>query len=110
MAEESTIGVSIAWVSEGAVRVEPIRLAAGATIAQALAIAVRAGYLESPDPGAVAVFGSLRPPGYLLREGDRIEITAALQVDPKVARRRRADSRRGRGGQRGNAPARSSAD
>lgn len=94
MAEASTIGISIAWESEGAVRVESIRVAAGATIEQALALAARAGYLEAPDPGAIAVFGSLRPPAYVLRDGDRIEITAALQVDPKVARQRRAELRR----------------
>ena len=94
VAEQSTIRVSVAWASAGRVRVAPILVAPGTTIERALAIAREAGLALPRDASAVAVYGSLRPPGFVLREGDRIEITAALEVDPKLARRRRVAHRR----------------
>ncbi|MBT0570630.1 RnfH family protein [Curvibacter sp. CHRR-16] len=38
---------------------------------------------------ACSVWGQKRPPNYVLCDGDRIEITRSLRVDPKVARRER---------------------
>jgi putative ubiquitin-RnfH superfamily antitoxin RatB of RatAB toxin-antitoxin module len=40
----------------------------------------------------VSVWGRLAQPDTALREDDRIELTRALRVDPKVARRERFDS------------------
>ncbi len=48
---------------------------------------------------SVGVFGRLRSLDDPLRDGDRVEIYRPLQVDPKEARRIRADLRR-RAGQR----------
>ena len=39
--------------------------------------------------GNVGVWGRLRSPEHILREGDRIELYRPLQVDPKDARRLR---------------------
>ena len=94
VAEQPMIRVHVAWASAGRVRVEPILVAPGTTIELALAIARKAGHALPRDMSGVAVFGSLRPPGFVLREGDRIEITAALEVDPKLARQRRVAHRR----------------
>ena len=44
------------------------------------------------DPGTLsfAVFGIRAPGSQRLRDGDRVEVLRALQVDPREARRRRA--------------------
>ena len=41
---------------------------------------------------AVGIFGQLRDPGDTVRDGDRVEIYRPLLIDPKEARRRRADA------------------
>ena len=41
------------------------------------------------EPAVAGVWGKIRPPHYLLREGDRIEIYRPLKGDPKQARRAR---------------------
>ena len=39
---------------------------------------------------AFGVWGKVRGPDYLLREGDRVELYRALKADPKEARRTNA--------------------
>ena len=59
--------------------------------------------LAPEEPGAAAagapcrfgVWGRLKPAGYLLRDGDRVEVYRPLQVDPMEARRRRQREQRG---------------
>ena len=46
------------------------------------------------DKSAVGVFGQLRPVESVLKTGDRLEVYRPLQVDPKTARRLRAESQR----------------
>lgn len=63
----------------------------GATAGEALA---RTGWDTGPvdgrDPGvALSVWGRAVPPNAPLRDGDRLEATRPLRVDPKVARRER---------------------
>ena len=64
----------------------------GTTVAEALATC---GVLDSLGLGLdkvdVGVFGQVVRPSHVLRVGDRLEIYRALQVDPKEARRRRAE-------------------
>ena len=68
-----------------------LRLLEGATVREALI----AGGAELPlpdDEGRVAglsVWGRRVALDHVLREGDRVELTRALRVDPKVARRER---------------------
>jgi len=69
-----------------------VQVEQGATVADALrmsAIAADLGVSEI-DPAHVGVFGRVAGPGTLLRDGDRVEIYRALNVDPKEARRLRA--------------------
>ena len=63
-------------------------LDAGATVADALA-AVDVDISQ----GAVGIFGTVVEPSRVLRDGDRVEVYRPLQVDPKQARRRRAEVR-----------------
>ena len=70
----------------------PLRLPAGATVADALAAADIGAAVPGwvPDPAGLAVYGQpvvLETP---LREGDRVEVLRPLLADPKQARRRRA--------------------
>lgn len=73
------------------VRQVTLQLPAGATVADAL----RASRLldglppEAVDALAPAVWGRVADPRSALRDGDRVEITRGLLVDPKEARRLR---------------------
>lgn len=93
--ESSSAGVGAG--SEG-IRVEVVRawprrfesivltLPPGATVREALA---RAEALDH-DVGSLAVYGERVGLGYVLADGDRIELLRPLLADPKDARRRRA--------------------
>jgi len=89
--------IEIVWVGEGeAIERRELVLAATATLAdavaalraepggEAVAAALAAGRLQA------AIFGERRDGAARLHAGDRIELLAGLQVDPKTARRRRA--------------------
>ncbi len=66
-----------------------LMLPEGATVAVALA----AGGLEPDATTACAVFGERVSGAMTLRDGDRIELLRPLLLDPKEARRRRAQKR-----------------
>jgi putative ubiquitin-RnfH superfamily antitoxin RatB of RatAB toxin-antitoxin module len=83
--------VSIVWATPSIQDVVEVELPSGATIADALA---RSGLvaqygLDSATIG-VAVFGRRASAQTALAEGDRVELTRPLQVDPKAARLARA--------------------
>ncbi len=91
--------VSVFWQDEqGRCWLRELSLPAGATAGDA----VRASGLEPmlgsarwQGTGAelrLAVFGRLCDPAGMLRDGDRVDITRALRVDPKQARRLRAQA------------------
>ena len=85
------MNVTVVWATASVVDVVPVAVAAGATVADAVA---RSGIVDARalalDRIGVAVFG--RRVGWNTRvaEGDRIELTRPLVADPKEARRRRA--------------------
>lgn len=68
-----------------------LALPAGATVADAL----RAAGLAQRHPAALidtlalGIWGKPAQPNTPLRDGDRVELTRPLQVDPKEARRQR---------------------
>ncbi len=74
---------------------------AGATLREVLAASgVRDAFPELRDETLSAgIFGRLHSLDDVVHDGDRVEIYRPLQVDPKEARRIRADLRR-RAGQR----------
>ena len=69
-----------------------LRVPAGTTVAQAIALAGVA--LRHPElergKSQVAVYGRTVPMDAILRDLDRVEILRPLSADPKEARRRRA--------------------
>lgn len=84
------IEVLIAWPDHYQART--LKMAAGATVAEAIAAAALPGS-EACD--GVAVHGVVARPQQALRDGDRVELLRPLQADPKEARRRRAGPSKG---------------
>lgn len=72
-------------------RVE-VELPEGASVADALS---QAGWSGGAETVAYAVFGVTVTLQTALVDGDRVELLRPLQADPKDARRRRAEARRG---------------
>lgn len=98
-AEPAYVAVEVCYaLPEAALRV-PLRLPAGATVAQALAAAALAERLPGlpVDPSRLAVFGRLVGLADVLVDGDRLEILRPLIADPKQARRERATRARSEG-------------
>jgi len=94
MGEEIRVEVAYALQTEQVVL--PVRLPAGATIAEAIQ---RSGMLlRYPEidlrASGVGVYGKLAQLDHPLRDGDRVEVYRPLTADPKEARRRRAAERK----------------
>ena len=79
------IEVVMAWPRRHEMRV--VELPEKATVAQAVE---KAGLEGSAEATGYAIFGVNAEATTPLRDGDRVELLRALQVDPKDARRRRA--------------------
>jgi putative ubiquitin-RnfH superfamily antitoxin RatB of RatAB toxin-antitoxin module len=78
------VEVVLAWPRRFQAR--ELRLAPGATVADAVA----AAGLDAPEVVGFAIHGVRAEGATLLRDGDRVELLRPLQADPKEARRRRA--------------------
>jgi len=74
-----------------------LRLGEAATVADALDVMRQTAPDALDAVAGYAVFGVRVQPGSPLRDGDRLELLEALQIDPKDARRRRAAASRGEG-------------
>jgi putative ubiquitin-RnfH superfamily antitoxin RatB of RatAB toxin-antitoxin module len=96
----ATVSVQVCRALPDDAWLETLPLSEGATIAQALASSA----LEARFPGLLAaiargdtkvgIFGKVKMPNTVLRDGDRIEVYRPLQADPKETRRRRAEHKR----------------
>jgi len=94
MAEDplATIQVELIYAEADEAHRFVLTVCAGSTVGDAIAacpglasiVALQGRALE------VGIFGHRCEPGQRLQAGDRIEIYRSLQVDPKLARRRRA--------------------
>jgi len=78
--------------SAGEIEAVTVELAEGASVADAL----RISEFDSPLLAGCAVYGERVSPAHILRDGDRLELLRALLIDPKQARRRRAEMQRGK--------------
>lgn len=67
---------------------DQVDLPAGATVGEAVA----ASRFAAEDALAYAVHGQVAGSEYALREGDRVDLLRPLLVDPKDARRQRANT------------------
>jgi len=72
-----------------------LELESQATVAEALAAVGRIEPFRvlDLDQATVGVFGKIVLRGEVLRHGDRVEIYRPLELDPKEARRRRAEGK-----------------
>jgi putative ubiquitin-RnfH superfamily antitoxin RatB of RatAB toxin-antitoxin module len=90
------VQVEVAYATPQVQIVIDLTLAAGATVADALAAANLDPRFSSVDISvdgnevAVGVFGRVCERSQSLASGDRVEIYRELTVDPKTARRQRA--------------------
>ena len=88
------IAVEVAYAEAQRQWVLPVQLPAGATVRQA----IEASGLMEQVPGLVidaarlGVFSRKATPEQVLEDGDRVEIYRPLSLDPKEARRRRAQN------------------
>ena len=86
------IHVEVAYALPHEQVILPLELPAGSTLMQAIE---QSGILERfPDIDLsrqkVGVFGKLKKPDQVLRDGDRVEIYRPLIADPKEVRKQRA--------------------
>ncbi len=95
---------SVYWSDgDGGAWLRELELPAGATLADAVLASGLGAMLPDASwrqPGGalrLAVWGRLRDPGEALRDGDRVDVTRALRLDPKEARRLRARLRQAEG-------------
>ena len=86
------IHVEVAYALPHEQVILPLELPAGSTLMQAIE---QSGILERfPDIDLsrqkVGIFGKLKKPDQVLRDGDRVEIYRPLIADPKEVRKQRA--------------------
>ncbi len=84
--------VEVAYAEAGRQWVLPVELPAGATVMQAIEASGLIGQVPGleVDPARLGVFSRKVAPDHVLEAGDRVEIYRPLTLDPKEARRRRA--------------------
>ena len=87
-----TVAVTVVWATRDVQDVVPLTLAAGATVADAIAQSgLVARYRIDRAAIRVGIHGRLAREDTVLADGDRIEIYRPLTVDPKETRRLRAE-------------------
>jgi putative ubiquitin-RnfH superfamily antitoxin RatB of RatAB toxin-antitoxin module len=86
------IGVEVSYAEPQRAIVKTYRLAAPATVEDALRLAAADPRFSGIDltHAVVGIFGTVAVPGQVLEDGDRVEIYRPLAADPKSARRARA--------------------
>ena len=94
--EQSILTVQVCYALPGQSFLKSLQLAPGTSITQAIDASGVLTQFPQIDltQQRVGIFGKLKTPDTLLRDGDRIEIYRPLQADPKDTRRRRAAHRK----------------
>jgi uncharacterized protein len=93
------IVVSVVYCAPGIEDVTSLALAAGSCVADAIAVSgVVARHPELAARLDVGIWGRAVAPDTALADGDRVELYRPLTIDPKEARRKRAEVRRRRHG------------
>lgn len=85
-----TIRVEVAYADPRRQFLRAVEVAAGSTVADAIAVSGILAQLPGFVPAGMGVFGRLVKPDTRLRDGDRVELYRPLRIDPKQARRNRA--------------------
>ena len=91
----TTIRVEIAYAEPERQKIITLTMNEGATLKQAVERSGMVCFFPHLDlqQATFGVFSLPRPPDYLLRDGDRVEIYRPLIADPKEMRRQRARQR-----------------
>jgi len=84
-----TIRVEVAYADPQRQVLLAVAVAAGSTVADAIAASGILAQLPGFVPAGIGIFGRLVEPDTPLRDGDRVELYRPLQIDPKQARRNR---------------------
>ena len=89
------ISVEVAFALQERQQLVPLVLPAGSTLADAIeASRLQALFPDQPIAELKkGVWGTVRPEGHILEDGDRVEIYRPLVVEPREARRKRAARR-----------------
>lgn len=92
--QELSIAVEVAYAVPGRQTVVALRLPAGSSVATAVAASGLASRFPETDltRQRTGIFGVLKKPHAVLADGDRVEVYRPLNVDPKQARRLRAEA------------------
>lgn len=87
------IGIEVAYALPHDQIVRQLNVPAGTTAKQAVELSGISGMLSEIDlsQNKLGIFGKLVKPDTILNDRDRVEIYRPLAVDPKEARRRRAE-------------------
>lgn len=98
MGSAETIGVEVAYARPDVQIVVALRVPAGATAWEAIKLSGLAERFPDVDACAhgIGIYGESVSPSTQLTEGDRVEIYRPLAMDPKEARRLRAERSRAR--------------
>lgn len=88
------ISIEVAYVGEGQQAIILIEVELGTTVVEAIEKSNVLKLFPEIDnlEGRVGIFGKLVTLTTILKEGDRVEIYRFLKIDPKVARRMRAQN------------------
>lgn len=92
----SRIQVQVACARPGKQRIRCLEVPVGTTAREAVHHAGLAAEFPEIDANAapLGVYGRHVDDGYVLRDGDRVEVYRPLAIDPREARRQRARARR----------------
>jgi putative ubiquitin-RnfH superfamily antitoxin RatB of RatAB toxin-antitoxin module len=91
-AAPQTISVEVVYADRQRQIARRLNVATDATVADALRISgIRAVLPADFTEAAYGIFGRIVAADAALRDGDRIELYRPLKIDPKQARRRRAE-------------------
>ncbi len=88
-----TIRVEVAYADPQTQILRTVDIATGATVADAISVSGVLNELPGFVPAGFGIFGRIVEAATPLRGGDRIELYRPLQLDPKTARRKRAERR-----------------
>lgn len=98
-----TVRLSVCYARPNAVFLKEVTVPAGTTIIGAIQASGLTQACPEVDPSTmrVGIYGKLKTPETLVREGDRVEVYRVLTADPKTARRKRVQKTRETGTQEG---------
>jgi len=86
------INIEVAWGDPEKQVLLALEVEAGTTLVEAIELSGIRDQVPGMeiDAAHLGIFSRKKPPGFVLREGDRVEIYRPLIADPKEIRRKRA--------------------